>query len=267
MIQKDRKPTGANEKWLILFGLLFLGHRGFLTLILYQWGSEIDRSINQQLTLEMPIIWNPFLQAIDSPPNLPQADNNGAQNAAAGDSVGSQGSVNGIENANHQVPANSNTAPVVSDSKAPLAYCGQACYGPIDSCDPLTGCNCIADDFQGGSSGLFSGRCGVVYSSTAIRGRRLRSFDIEQASQNLSFAFPSLTRVVGPSIGAAAASELTDTACPCNCTYVSHECCNSVDGIVREAAAKRLGALRMPDGVSCNTTTGIVENVTHVLQN
>lgn len=215
----------------------------------------------------MPVIWDPFLQAIDAwaqayqhPANLPQA--NVAQNTAAGESAGSQGSVNNLGNVNDQAPSNVNAAPAITGSTEFLPYCGQACYGPTNSCDPSTGCSCIADALQGGSNNFFTGKCGILYSSTAIRGRRLSSMDLEVMSRNQSLDSPISQRVLGAVIGAAAAPDLTNTACPCNCTYVSHGCCASVDGMVQEAPSMRLGALKMPNGGTCKAVSGKAGNAT-----
>ena len=46
-------------------------------------------------------------------------------------------------------------------------------------------------------------------------------------------------------------------ACPCNCTYVSKACCNSISGIVYEAPELRLGSVQAPSAnLTCNVTTG-----------
>lgn len=48
-----------------------------------------------------------------------------------------------------------------------------------------------------------------------------------------------------------------DLACPCNCTYVSKACCNSISGIVYEAPDLRLGSVQAPSAnLTCNATTG-----------
>lgn len=48
-----------------------------------------------------------------------------------------------------------------------------------------------------------------------------------------------------------------DLACPCNCTYVSKACCNSISGVVYEAPELRLGAVQAPSAnLTCNATTG-----------
>ena len=56
-----------------------------------------------------------------------------------------------------------------------------------------------------------------------------------------------------------------DLACPCNCTYVSKACCNSLSGMVYEAPELRLGSVQAPSAnLTCNATTGDfqVSNVT-----
>jgi len=49
-----------------------------------------------------------------------------------------------------------------------------------------------------------------------------------------------------------------NSACPCNCTYVSEPCCHSSSGIVwPDPKFPQLGALAPPDKTSCcNTATG-----------
>lgn len=48
-----------------------------------------------------------------------------------------------------------------------------------------------------------------------------------------------------------------ESACPCNCTYVSKACCNSPSGMVYEEPNFRLGSLQAPSAnLTCNATTG-----------
>lgn len=52
-------------------------------------------------------------------------------------------------------------------------------------------------------------------------------------------------------------SYLSNMACPCNCTYVSKQCCTSDSGFVYEEPAKHLGSLRPPmETLECDLTTG-----------
>ena len=110
--------------------------------------------------------------------------------------------------------------------------CGQNCAGPVNLCSGSDGCRCIADPWQGTGSGFFTGSCRTPYYDS---GRELAEID---------------------SIEAVDVTDLPGVACPCNCTYVSKACCSAGAGIVQEAPALRLGAVRPPAGQSCNSSTG-----------
>lgn len=50
-------------------------------------------------------------------------------------------------------------------------------------------------------------------------------------------------------------------ACACNCTYVSHSCCSTTDGIVYEEAIYKVSEVAAPPESFCNSTTGEIQAV------
>lgn len=223
------------------------------------------------------MVWDPYFQNLAGSWNhIPH------QNNAAGQEVSNSGasetSVNnfgagaaaggGNAGENNQAPANTFSAPVTAGVNPPPT-CGEPCYGPINSCDPLTGCSCIADPLVSPSNAMYTGRCGVVYTSAASRGRRLNSLDFLTLSGNN--ASSSAAGGGAPAnmpltqIGAIPPALVGDAACPCNCTYVSHACCGSLDGVVRESPKSRLGALEVPSGIICDQRSGRVIDAVSIL--
>lgn len=58
-------------------------------------------------------------------------------------------------------------------------------------------------------------------------------------------------------IGATPPRLVADAACPCNCTYVSHQCYGSKTGVMWEKESLRLGSLEMDDdGWGCKDAVG-----------
>ena len=49
----------------------------------------------------------------------------------------------------------------------------------------------------------------------------------------------------------------SDLSCACNCTYISPACCTTLDGIVHEPAAKKLGVVDiLQPNTCCDESTG-----------
>ena len=125
----------------------------------------------------------------------------------------------------------------------PEPTCGRSHFCTKAShCRGALACICVADRWYG-----------EYYTSTCKyplpggqSGRGLLDFDS--------------TNATGPafSINETSTAALSaNLACPCNCTYVSEACCNSLSGIVYEAPDLKLGSVRAPsENVTCNATTG-----------
>ena len=47
--------------------------------------------------------------------------------------------------------------------------------------------------------------------------------------------------------------------CPCNCTYTSPECCNSMDGVVHEPTGNNMGPVRLPVRNCCDQSDGSIK--------
>ena len=252
-----------------------LGRLQGLTLVLFSWDSELDRNLTREIASGNQVIWDPYFQNLAGPWNhIPDQNNAGGQGASS--SGASEESVNnfgagavawsGNAGGNNQAPANTFSAPATAGINPPPT-CGDPCYGPINSCDPLTGCSCIADPLSSPSSAMYMGRCGVVYTSAATRGRRLSSLDFPARSGNNASSSVAgdgaLVNIPLTQIGATPPALVGDAACPCNCTYVSHACCASLDGVVRESPQLRLGMLKVPPGKICDQRSGrVIDAVT-----
>lgn len=130
--------------------------------------------------------------------------------------------------------------------KGPI--CGQYCAGPINLCTGNDGCKCYADPYQGTGSGYFTGTCKMPYFS-GTSGRGLAEIDSnETLPTNESFVLPINK------------ANMTNPACPCNCTYVSNACCTTEAGIVFEPPERKLGLLQPPNSTMvCNLTSGEFE--------
>lgn len=235
----------------------------------------MDRNLTREIYNGNQVIWDPYFQNITGPWNHSPRQNNAAGlgvgssgaseasvnnfGAGAGAGAGTAGGANG--GGNNQAPANTFSAPSTPGVKSPPT-CGEPCYGPINSCDPLTGCSCIADPLDSSSNAMYTGRCGVVYTSAATWGRRLNSLDFPtQTGNNASSSVAGGGAPVNiplTQIGAIPPALVGDAACPCNCTYVSHACCGSLNGIVRESPKLRLGALKVLPGKVCDQRSGRV---------
>lgn len=125
----------------------------------------------------------------------------------------------------------------------PEPTCGRSHFCTRAShCRGALACICVADRWYG-----------EYYYSTCKyplpggrNGRGLLEFDSANATQVASSINETFTVV-----------ESEDSACPCNCTYVSRACCSSLSGTVYEAPELRLGALQASsEKVTCNATTG-----------
>ena len=114
-------------------------------------------------------------------------------------------------------------------------YCSNS-----SQCRGALGCICVADKWHGE---FWSTACKYPFPDL---GRGL----FEIGSVNATQASPFVNRTL-------AATSLGDTACPCNCTYVSKACCDSPAGIVYEGFDMNLGSVQAPSvNVTCNPTTG-----------
>ncbi|KAG7007455.1 vacuolar calcium ion transporter [Physcia stellaris] len=150
------------------------------------------RNITREISSGNQVVWDPYFQNLAGPWNHIPYKNNAASQAES-NSGSSEVSVNnadaGVEarggnaGGNNQAPANIFAAPVTAGVN-PLPTCGEPCYGPINSCDPLTGCSCIADPLDSPLNAMYTGQCGVVYTSAATRRRRLNSLDFLARSEN-----------------------------------------------------------------------------------
>ena len=129
--------------------------------------------------------------------------------------------------------------------------CGQPCSGPASSCSGNDGCKCLAEMWQGPGSGDYTGVCKIPYFLPGSR-RRLSGIFPESAALANSTIFVQSTGL----------GNMTDVACPCNCTYVSIACCNSASGIMYESPQLKLGVLQRPNStMSCNNDTGQFETM------
>lgn len=130
--------------------------------------------------------------------------------------------------------------PTIRDAEP---WCGTTphCSGSRD-CRHKFGCVCIAEKWYGE---FYTGTCRLPFSGNR-NGRGLLGTDLANATES-SFSMNSTLTGEGT----------MDLACPCNCTYVSRACCNSLSGIVYEAPNLRLGSVQAPSvNLTCNATTG-----------
>lgn len=148
---------------------------------------------------------------------------------------------------------------------APVAE-GAACYKPSD-CDAANDYICATDKSVPGDStswGTFTCRyfpnaASIVAAvATTIRVGTCRGRCLLGAAGTLEIPINDTVPVV-----AAPAKTLSHTveaslSCPCNCTYVSHACCLSGDGMVAEDAGQEIVTTQLPPNgtVCCDGATG-----------
>lgn len=125
----------------------------------------------------------------------------------------------------------------------PEPTCGRSHFCTKAShCRGALACVCVADRWYGE---YYTSSCKYPLPEVQY-GRGLLDVDSTNA-----------TGPGSPLNGTSAMESSTISACPCNCTYVSKACCNSLSGIVYEAPDLRLGSVRAPsENVTCNATTG-----------
>ena len=125
----------------------------------------------------------------------------------------------------------------------PEPTCGRSHFCTKAShCRGALACICVADRWYGA---YYTSVCKYPLPG-GQNGRGLLGIDSANATQPAFSVNETFT-----------ADNSVDLACPCNCTYVSQSCCNSLSGMVYEAPGLRLGALQAPSGnVTCNATTG-----------
>ena len=226
-----------------------------LLLVLYARNSDFDRQMRRQISFGNPI--------------YAREDADG--NIIAGGIASAPDPDEAHSSSGSPVANNAPTDPASNAASGPT--CGQYCWGPSNLCTDQDGCQCIADPWQGVGSAYFTGSCKLAYrASTAASsigdGRELLD-DIGLNATNgrvllsageLNSTNESSNATI--SIEGALAADLTDVACPCNCTYVSNACCRSSDGIVFEAPVLKLGVLKAPNAsYMCNTTTGDFQSI------
>ncbi|KAG8531789.1 uncharacterized protein KY384_003425 [Bacidia gigantensis] len=155
--------------------------------------------------------------------------------------------------------------PPGTPASTPSPKCGEPCYGEINLCSTTDWCKCQADAFQGVGSARFQGTCKSSYFSysSGLHGKRELSMgppnssvvDVRVHSGEPPLSEHDIAKRMALPVAAEASLELA--VCPCNCTYVSIECCKSENkGIVYEAKEKNLGGLEPPAGQCCDQATG-----------
>ncbi|KAL8693311.1 MAG: hypothetical protein Q9218_001830 [Villophora microphyllina] len=235
----------------------------------------MDRNVTQLMSDGYPLVWDLIRNQIIDPsqPNPNQVNrmynppnnnnNNGGNNGGNNAGGNAGGNVGG--NAGINPPANQGTNSGQSSGSVnnygpggTMAFCGQVCYGNVNSCDPISGCSCVSKRVSSQRHNAFFSTCGVAYTSPYTHRRRLSETDINSTIGSQAALGPDTNFV-----SAAPFITLSDTACPCNCTYVSHACCDgNLNGIVQEASSLKLGEVELPPGVICNRTTGLPQNGT-----
>ena len=123
----------------------------------------------------------------------------------------------------------------------PNPTCGKSIYcSKASDCKGAFGCICIADQWHGE---FVTGKCKWPYPS-------FRRGVLEIDSANATESDPASNSTLSD-------EGRIDMACPCNCTYVSKACCNSISGIVYEAPELRLGSVQAPSAnLTCIAKTG-----------
>ena len=123
----------------------------------------------------------------------------------------------------------------------PNPMCGTVTHcSKASNCKGAFGCICMADQWHGD---FVTSKCKWPYPG-------FRRGTLEMDSANATESDPASNSTLTE-------AERIDPACPCNCTYVSKACCNSISGIVYEAPDLRLGSVQAPSAnLTCNATTG-----------
>ena len=211
------------------------GDNNRLLLVLYARNSDFDNRVRRKLALGEPILGLERANGAIEPGTASDADFDDASST-----IGPTGLGGG------NMPDSATSGPA----------CGQYCWGPGAPCDAASGCRCIADAWQGVGSAFFTGSCKVPYRLTGSlssgAGERELLGSAAGGGTNLTNATVSVSSDSIVEGGLAA-----DTACPCNCTYVSRACCTSATGIVHEAPDLKLGMLMAPNAsLVCDGTTG-----------
>ena len=223
VVEKDYELCGATEDN-VGWGTdkdpdMMAGEQEFLVLVLYDWNSEFDRSLNLRLGQNRPAIWDPRTERLSDRFEFPASS----------------------RRLRFDTPSTNET----------LATCGEPCYGPR-SCHPASGCSCFVPSQ---ANGTYIATCGVAYSSSLSPGRQVTASDLAGTVNGRDgYSFTAAVPI----------THLEDVSCPCNCTYVSHACCNSRDGIVHEDVSLNLGPLTMSDGVECDQASGKVRSSTSI---
>ncbi|KAI9682240.1 MAG: hypothetical protein M1817_000294 [Caeruleum heppii] len=136
--------------------------------------------------------------------------------------------------------------------------CSGSCSAVSQGCawHHLGLCKCTARPFWQGNSFSFLGHCAAVVSGAGHHGGKVRRDSEGMGSNGGSGTRPDGNNhtvlnvtVPGGGMGLLDAVTLQRLACPCNGSYVSYACCDSVDGIVHEPREKHLGSLMLPGQV------------------
>ncbi|KAI4140938.1 MAG: hypothetical protein L6R39_005586 [Caloplaca ligustica] len=147
---------------------------------------------------------------------------------------------------------------------APVAE-GASCYKPSD-CDAANNYICATDKSVPGDStswGTFTCRyfpnaASIVAAvATTIRVGSCRGRCLLGAGGTLEIPINGTVPMAAPAKILSHTIEAS-LSCPCNCTYVSHACCLSGDGIVAEDASQEIVTTQLPPNgtVCCDSTTG-----------
>ncbi|KAL8669436.1 MAG: hypothetical protein Q9168_005971 [Polycauliona sp. 1 TL-2023] len=149
---------------------------------------------------------------------------------------------------------------------APVAE-GAPCYKPSD-CDAANNYICATDkSLPGGGTtswGTFSCRyfptAGSIVAALATTVRTGHCHGRCILGANDTVEIPSSdTAPIAPFANTLSMTLEPSLSCPCNCTYVSHACCLSADGIVAESAPQEIITTQLPpnSSVCCDGNTGI----------
>ncbi|KAL9017041.1 MAG: hypothetical protein Q9185_005643, partial [Variospora sp. 1 TL-2023] len=140
-------------------------------------------------------------------------------------------------------------------ASAALAQCGQRRYCSRVSDCSIAGCRCVAD----GDINFWSASCrAVLPDARGLPEKNNSTSNNNNNNNNRASASPLNNSTAGAGVDSKPVVGV-DLPCPCNCTYVSKQCCDSSDdtGIVHEPPANHLGALRPPMAyLECDRTTG-----------
>ncbi|KAI4237333.1 MAG: hypothetical protein LQ349_001917, partial [Xanthoria aureola] len=148
---------------------------------------------------------------------------------------------------------------------APVAA-GAACYKPSD-CDAANNYICATDKSIPGDStswGTFTCRyfpnaASIVAAvATTVRVGACRGRCLLGAQGTLEIPINDTVPVIAAPANTLSHSIEASLSCPCNCTYVSHACCLSGDGIVAEDASQEIVTTQLPPNGStcCDGETG-----------